>query len=143
MKALLAWRTMTVVLTLTVCGAAFAQARPSPSGGPTSAAPSIISAEILKGTWIRPDGGYRIVIRGIGTGGKLDATYFNPRQLPFAKAHVVQDPATFRVGFELQAGGYAGSTYDLRYEAATDRLVGTYYQAVAKQTFDVFFVRMP
>jgi len=40
-------------------------------------------------------------------------------------------------------GGYAGSTYDLRYEAATDRLIGTYYQAVAKQTFDVFFIRKP
>jgi hypothetical protein len=41
----------------------------------------------------------------------------------------------------LQAGGYGGSTYDLLYEPATDRLKGVYYQAVAKQKFDVVFVR--
>jgi hypothetical protein len=43
--------------------------------------------------------------------------------------------------FELRAGGYNGSTYTLNYDAAGDRLKGTYYQAVAKQTFEVFFVR--
>jgi len=143
MQALIAWRTMTVVMAVTMCGAAFPQARPSQPEGSTSAAPAMMSTGMLKGIWIRPDGGYRIAIRGVGTGGRLDAMYFNPSQLPFARAQVVQDAGTFRVVLELQAGGYAGSTYDLRYEAATDRLVGTFYQAVAKQTFDVFFARMP
>ena len=46
-----------------------------------------------------------------------------------------------RISLELQAGGYAGSTYDLTYDAASDRLTGVYYQAVAKQKFDVYFVR--
>ena len=42
---------------------------------------------------------------------------------------------------ELTAGGYAGSTYELTYDLASDSLKGTYYQAVAKQKFDVHFVR--
>lgn len=101
----------------------------------------MVSTEILKGTWLRPDGGYQIVIQGIGADGKLAAMYFNPTRLPFARAQVSQNGATFRVSLELQAGGYAGSTYELLYEPSTDRLKGTYYQAVAKQSFDVYFVR--
>ncbi len=39
-------------------------------------------------------------------------------------------------------GNYSdGSTYDLTYDPASDRLRGTYYQAVAKQKFDVYFTR--
>jgi hypothetical protein len=51
------------------------------------------------------------------------------------------DGARLRAAFELQAGGYAGSTYDLIYDPASDRLKGIYYQAVMKQKFDVYFVR--
>ncbi len=140
MKVQLIQTTLTVALTLTLATAAFSQTPPSrPEGAPT--APSKISAEVLKGTWVRPDGGYRIVIQGVGADGKLDAMYFNPTQIPFARAQVSQDAGTFRVVLELQAGGYAGSTYDLLYEPATDRLKGTFNQVVAKQKFDVFFVR--
>ncbi len=35
--------------------------------------------ERLKGKWLRPDGGYVIEVRNIGDGGKMDASYFNPR----------------------------------------------------------------
>ena len=35
----------------------------------------------------------------------------------------------------------AQGTYTLTYDAASDQLKGIYYQAVAKQKFDVFFVR--
>lgn len=131
-------RTIAVALTLTVAGSALSQTPPS---RPAGAAPAKVSAEILKGTWLRPDGGYRIAINGVGPDGKLDATYFNPTLLPFAKAQVSQDGATLRVVLKLQAGGYSGSTYDLLYEPATNRLKGTFYQAVAKQKFDVYFVR--
>ena len=131
-------RTITVALTLAFAGAALSQTPPS---RPEGAASAKVSAEVLKGAWVRPDGGYRIAISGVGPDGKLDAMYFNPTRLPFAKAQVSQDGATFRVVLELQAGGYAGSIYDLRYEPATDRLKGSFYQAVAKQKFDVFFVR--
>lgn len=137
------WRSIVLATSLAVCGAAFPQARPAQPEGAASAAPARVSAEILKGTWIRPDGGYRIVIQGVGADGKLEAMYFNPSQLPFARAQVSQDATSFRVVLELQAGGYAGSVYDLVYEAATDRLKGTFNQAVAKQKYDVFFVRKP
>ena len=46
-----------------------------------------------------------------------------------------------RASFELRAGGYDGSTYDLSYDTASDRLIGVYYQAVVKQKFDIYFVR--
>jgi hypothetical protein len=96
---------------------------------------------VLKGAWVRPDGGYTIVIRSIGPNGQLDAMYFNPNPLPFAKAQASRAGEKLRVFFELQAGGYGGSTYELTYEPATDRLAGIYYQAVAKQRFDVSFAR--
>jgi hypothetical protein len=100
-----------------------------------------VTADALKGTWVRPDGGYTIEISGAAASGKLEAVYFNPSRLPFAKALASVDGNVLRAFFELQAGGYAGSTYDLTYDAASDRLKGTYYQAVVKQKFDVYFVR--
>jgi hypothetical protein len=141
MTALIFRRMIAAALAMTLAGVALSQTPPSRPGGAASTTSAKVSAEALKGAWVRPDGGYRIVIRGVGADGKLDAMYFNPSQLPFARAQVSQDGATFRVVLELQAGGYAGSTYDLLYEPATDRLKGTFYQAVAKQKFDVYFVR--
>ena len=61
------------------------------------------------------------------------------------------DPATthgkpvgaFRTGdaIGLQAGGYSGSTYELSYDPASDRLKGVFFQAVAKQRYDIYFER--
>ncbi len=97
--------------------------------------------DVLKGAWVRPDGGYTIAIKNIGPNGALEAMYFNPNQLPFAKAQATREGASVRVFLELQAGGYGGSTYELTYDPASDRLKGIYYQAVAKQRFEVFFAR--
>ena len=96
---------------------------------------------ILKGRWVRPDGGYTITIKSVDAGGKLDAAYANPNPLPFAKAEAARDGKTLKVFLELRAGGYNGSTYTLTYDPASDRLNGVYYQAVAQQKFDVYFVR--
>ncbi len=82
-----------------------------------------------------------IVIKSIATNGRLEAMYFNPNPLPFSKAQAALEGMTLRAFFELQAGGYGGSTYELTYDPASDRLKGIYYQAVAKQRFDVYFVR--
>lgn len=100
-----------------------------------------VDSRVLKGEWVRPDGGYLIVIRAAAADGRLDAMYFNPDPLPFSQAEAVEDGPTLQVFFELRAGGYAGSTYDLRYDPGSDRLYGIYYQAVAKQSFEVFFAR--
>jgi uncharacterized protein (DUF2147 family) len=105
------------------------------------AAAASLNFDALKGTWVRPDGGYRIVVRSVGADGQIDATYFNPSELPFAKAQAARKGAELRVSLELRAGGYNGSTYDLAYDPASDRLKGIYYQAVARQSFDVYFVR--
>jgi len=81
------------------------------------------------------------VIREVAPDGALEAMYFNPNPLPFAKAQASRKAGAIRLAFELRAGGYNGSTYELGYDPMTDRLTGTYYQAVAKQTFSVAFVR--
>jgi len=131
-----------LALGLASIGAAMAQgAAPATKGAGAPAAAEIIKIDVLKGAWVRPDGGYTIVIKSIGQNGRLEAMYFNPNPLPFAKAQAARDGATLRISFELQAGGYGGSTYELTYDSASDRLKGIYYQAVAKQKFDVYFAR--
>jgi hypothetical protein len=132
---LLAWA-------LTSAGAATAQGQAQPTTGTTT--PAIadgINLDVLKGAWVRPDGGYTIAIKNVGTDGRIEAMYFNPNALPFSKAQALREGMTIRASFELRAGGYDGSTYELTYDRATDRLKGIYYQAVAKQKFDVYFVR--
>jgi hypothetical protein len=115
--------------------------QPSPPAASVPAAAAKSGIDVLKGAWVRPDGGYTITIKNIGADGRLVAMYSNPNQLPFSKAQATQDGATLRASFELQAGGYSGSTYELAYDPATDRLKGIYYQAVVKQKFEVYFVR--
>ena len=103
---------------------------------------SKIGFETLRGQWVRPDGGYTITIEDVAPDGKLDAVYANPGSLPFSQARASMDGDTLKVFLELRAGGYNGSTYTLTYDPANDVLRGVYYQAVAKQKFDVFFERV-
>lgn len=107
-----------------------------------ASAPSKIDFDTLTGQWVRPDGGYTITIQNVTADGKLNAAYANPRPLPFAQAQASLDGDSIKVFLELRAGGYNGSTYTLTYEPANDVLRGVYYQAVAKQKFDVFFERV-
>ena len=106
---------------------------------PAAQAESVFGA--LPGRWVRPDGGYVINIRGVDAGGKLDASYANPNPLPFSRAEATREGKTIRLFFELRAGGYNGSTYMLTYDPASDVLKGVYYQAVAQQKFDIYFMR--
>jgi uncharacterized protein (DUF2147 family) len=137
-----AWAVLTGVAL--ACSAPVAQAqaaapKPQPPAVGTKAAAADMS--VLTGAWTRPDGGYTIVIKSIGPDGKLDAMYYRPTPLPFEKAQAVRDGGTLRAFFELRAGGYGGSTYELAYDPASDRLAGTYYQAVAKQKYTIYFER--
>jgi hypothetical protein len=95
----------------------------------------------LTGRWVRLEGGYVISIKAVDAGGKLDASYANPSPLPFYTAVATSDGDALKLFFELRAGGYGGSTYTLSYDKASDQLRGIYYQAVAKQKFEVVFVR--
>ncbi len=132
---------LAAMLAFGAAGIASAQGPTPARKGASAAGGEAPDPAVLAGAWMRPDGGYVILIKSVGVSGELQAMYFNPNPLPFARAQAVRDGSTWRLRFELQAGGYNGSTYDLRYEAAADRLVGVYYQAVAKQSFDVQFVR--
>jgi hypothetical protein len=132
-----------IIASLAIAAGIFAaRAEPlpgAPAASSTSDSPAGFAS--LPGRWVRPDGGYVISIKSVDASGKLDASYANPNPLPFYTAMATGDGGTLKLFFELRAGGYDGSTYTLNYDAAGDRLKGTYYQAVAKQTFDVVFVR--
>ena len=136
-----------LLLTLVLAYGVFAEpaiARDTKAPPVKAAKPSVASEsgfDILLGRWVRPDGGYVITIRGVEPDGKLDAAYANPRPLPFAKAEASRDGKAIKLFFELRAGGYNGSTYTLIYDPANDLLYGIYYQAVARQRFNVYFER--
>jgi uncharacterized protein (DUF2147 family) len=95
----------------------------------------------LKGRWLRPDGGYILAVKDIDPGGKIDAAYYNPRQINVSEAQATREGETLKVFIELRDFGYPGSTYTLIYDPKTDQLSGVYYQAAIRQRFDVFFVR--
>lgn len=116
---------------------------PTPAQTPTAGGGQSESGyAVLLGRWVRPDGGYMITINGAAADGKLDAAYANPGQLPFSKAEASHDGKTIKLFFELRAGGYNGSTYTLVYDPAMDVLRGVYYQAVAKEKYDIQFQRI-
>lgn len=98
--------------------------------------------EVLAGRWLRPDGGYIIQIRSVDAGGKMEAGYFNPRPINVSKAQATKESDKMKVFVELSDVGYPGSTYTLTYDPKDDVLRGVYYQAAAKQSFDVYFTRM-
>lgn len=124
-------------------GPAAAQDAPAGQGAPqqTPADPTPTGFEVLRGRWVRPDGGYVVTIHGAQADGTLDAIYSNPRFLPFSQAQATQTGKDLHVFLEIRAAGYNGSTYTLTYDPQKDVLWGVYYQAVAKQSFDVFFIR--
>ncbi len=90
---------------------------------------------------MRPDGGYILEIRSASPDGKLDVGYFNPKSIHVGRAEWVEKDGKLYVMAELQDVNYPGSIYGLEYQVSTDHLVGTYYQAVEKNTYDVEFVR--
>ena len=99
-------------------------------------------AKSLQGRWIRPDGGYVLEIKGVAADGRLDAAYFNPRPIHIAVARASRVGSTIKVTIELRDENYPGSTYNLRFDPQSDRLSGDYYQAVAREHYPIFFVRM-
>jgi hypothetical protein len=115
---------------------------------PAVAAPATAGAtarpefQKIVGRWLRPDGGYVIAVKSVAADGTLDAGYFNPNPIHVAVANVKQDGAETKVFVELRDVNYPGSTYNLVYQTANDRLVGVYYQAKLKESFEVYFERM-
>jgi hypothetical protein len=71
----------------------------------------------------------------------LRAFYFNPRQINVHETNWKFENERVILYVELRDVNYPGSNYTLMYRAANDTLWGSYFQAVQKQTMDVFFVR--
>jgi hypothetical protein len=95
----------------------------------------------LEGRWVRPDGGYVLELSEIKKDGSLKASYFNPRSINVFSAKWSRKEGKINLFVELRDVNYPGSTYNLQYDATTNRLKGTYFQAVEKQTFGIEFVR--
>ena len=95
----------------------------------------------LAGRWLRPDGGYVLELRDIKEDGSLKAAYFNPRSINVSHAELQRKEGKITLMVELRDVNYPGSIYNLRYDPENDRLKGTYFQAVQRETYDVEFVR--
>jgi len=108
---------------------------------PAPTDPTVPAFGVLIGRWARTEGPYVINVSAVDENGKINASYANPRPLPFHTAAVSREGNTLNLFFELRAGGYGGSTYRLKYDAASDSLRGVYDQVVVKQRFDVVFTR--
>ena len=95
----------------------------------------------MEGSWVRSDGPYTIEISEIQAEGKLLAKYFNPNPIKVGKAEWREQDGKIQVYVELSDKNYPGSNYKLTYIEKTETLLGTYYQAVAQQMFEVYFTR--
>lgn len=99
-------------------------------------------AKGIKGRWLRQDGGYVILIEDIKPEGNLKVFYFNPREINVSRANWKYEDNRIHIFIELRDVNYPGSTYKLLYTTEQNVLIGTYFQAVHKQTFNVRFKRM-
>jgi len=110
------------------------------ASGQTDALPPA-DLQRLEGRWVRPDGGYVLELSEIKKDGSLKALYFNPRPIKVFTAKWSDIGGKINVFVELRDINYPGSLYDLQYDPVSDRLKGTYFQAVEKQTYEIWFVR--
>jgi len=98
--------------------------------------------ERLKGSWVRPDGGYVIEIKNVSTDGLLDCSYFNPNPIHVSQARATSEGDDIKLFIELQDTQYPGCTYNLTHEAKSDQLHGIYYQATSGQSYNILFNRV-
>jgi len=96
-------------------------------------------SKALTGKWLRSDGTYTIEIKEVEKEGKMIAAYFNPNPINVGKAMWSMKDETIQIYVEMDDLNYKGSNYKLTYDEQTNQLIGFYYQAVAKQTYDVSF----
>ena len=100
-------------------------------------------AQHLKGKWVRPDGGYRLVIEDVKPDGSLKASYYNPGKINVSISNWKIENERLHLFIELRDTNYPGSTYSLVYAKEQDALDGTYFQAVTKESYSIGFLRIP
>jgi hypothetical protein len=96
---------------------------------------------VLKGRWVRTDGGYVIEIKSVDPGGRMQAAYYNPNPINVSRAEAARSGAAVTVFIELRGPGYPGSTYTLIHDPKSDQLKGIYHHAGLQKNFEVVFVR--
>lgn len=111
------------------------------AGAAEPAKPARGDFQRIEGRWVRPDGGYVLDLKDIQKDGSLTAEYFNPRPIRVFRAEASKKDGTIALLVQLRDMNYPGSIYRLRYDKATDRLKGTYFQAVERRTFNIEFMR--
>ena len=117
-------------------GTVFAQ-----NGKVSKESPGQTDVQRLEGRWVRPDGGYILELWDIKKDGSISAAYYNPRPIKVFSANWNHKDGKINLFVELRDFNYPGSKYNLQYDQKSDRLKGTYFQAVEKQTFNIEFVR--
>lgn len=117
------------------------RAEPEPSEPAVKPAAEKTKFDPILGKWLRSEGGYVLDLQSVNPQGKLTAEYLNPRSIHIARAEATKSGTAIKVFVELRDVNYPGSTYDLTYDPASDRLSGVYFQAVEKQSFEVTFSR--
>ena len=111
------------------------------SGNPPKQTQVQIDVQRLEGRWVRPDGGYILELWDIRKDGDVSAAYYNPRPIKVFSVKWSRKEGKINLFVELRDVNYPGSKYNLQYDPKSDRLKGTYFQAVEKQTFNIEFVR--
>jgi uncharacterized protein (DUF2147 family) len=97
--------------------------------------------EKLTGNWVRPDGGYTLVIKNISFDGSIEAYYLNPNPINVSEARFTTKLGKINIFVELRDAGYPGSYYTLVYDPDSNHLAGVYHHLGLNQNFDVYFVR--
>lgn len=120
----------------------------SVAGAGTGSEVSVERAEgsgpgVVRGRWVRPDGGYVLEIVEVGAAGAARMGYYNPRAIHVSRAETSEDTdGRIKVFVELQDEGYPGCNYQLTYDPTNDVLLGSYYQAALHESFEVVFTRV-
>jgi len=112
------------------------------NGKASQLSPDQTDVRRLEGRWVRLDGGYVLDLREIKKDGSVTAAYFNPRPIKVFSAKWSREEGKINLFVELRDVNYPGSKYNLPYQPRADRLKGTYFQAVERQTFNIEFVRV-
>ena len=98
-----------------------------------------LASKALTGSWLRADGTYTVKILEVQPEGQMEAAYFNPDPINVGRSGWLIQEEELQIYVELQDENYPGSLYQLTYDEEKKILVGTYYQALYQQTYEVYF----
>ena len=97
--------------------------------------------QTLRGRWLRPDGGYVLLIREATAEGVVTAEYLSPAgPVQVTRAEAKRQGDSIQVHVVLYGSGYQGNNYTLTYDPDRDELHGV-YDPIIQDTFPVTFIR--